>query len=90
MVGRIAQAARDGGTAPAVVTGLLLGGASALAPGSQAASEVAPIIRELALAAWLVHRQWVNGRPIPGLQIDVGPDDGDYLAQVLWPRYPGW
>jgi hypothetical protein len=93
VVGRIAQAARDGGTAPAVVTGLLLGaarGASALDPGWRAAPEVAPIIRELAEAAWLVHRQWVEGRPIPGLQIDIGPDDGDYLAQVLWPRYPGW
>ena len=93
VVARITQAAWDGGTAPAVVTGLLLGaarGASALGPGLQAAPEVAPLIRELAQAAWLVHRKWVNGRPIPGLEIDMGPDDGDYLAQVLWRRYPGW
>ena len=63
---------------------------SAFDPGWQNAPEVGEIVRDMALAAWLVNRKWVLGELLPGLEVDIGPDDGDYLAQVLWPRYPGW
>jgi hypothetical protein len=89
----ITRVAWAGGTAPAVIAGLILGaerGASAFDSGWQGAPEVVDIIREMALAAWLVNRKWVLGHPVPGLEVNMGPDDGDYLAQLLWPRYPGW
>jgi len=93
VVGLITKAAWGGGTAPAVIAGLILGaerGVSAFDPGWQNAPEVGEIVRDMALAAWLVNRKWVLGELLPGLEVDIGPDDGDYLAQVLWPRYPGW
>lgn len=93
VVGLIADTAWHGGTAPAAVCGLILGaerGASAFAAGWREAPEAAVPIGELALAASLVHRKFVRGRAIPGLERDIGPDDGCYLDQVLWPRYPGW
>jgi len=90
----ITTAAGEGGTAAAVVAGVVTGtihGVSGLPAEWRAAPDVAAEIGEIADAVSVAHRAWVMNRDLPGWDYETEDVfEGHPACRLLWPRFPGW
>jgi hypothetical protein len=90
----VLEAAREGGTAAAVVAGQLIGvmqGSTAWPDPWRRSTDVSPVIAELAQAVSVAHRAWMMDRRIPGAEWQTEDIFEEHpVSMLLWPRFPGW
>ncbi len=90
----ITRAIAEGGTAAAVVAGVLLGarlGASAIPAWWRVAPDVIDVVEEVAQTSSVANRAWVMWRELPGWARETTDAFEEHPAcRLLGPRFPGW